>query len=205
MYAKNVLNSIHASAVMGRRVQVLAANLSEVLSKSRSVLDVGCGDGSISKTIQSYKPGLEFSGIDVFLRPSVSIPAHVYDGEKIPYPDASFDFVTIVDVLHHTDDPTLVLRECVRVAKKGVVLKDHLVSGFGAWGTLRFLDWIGNFGHDVRLPYNYLTKDEWKIAFENAGCESSVWKSELNFFPFPFSLAFDRSLHFISMLEPKSR
>ena len=159
MYAKNVLNSIHASAVMGRRVQVLAANMSELLPKSGSVLDVGCGDESISKkTIHSYKPGLEFSGIDVFLRPSVSIPARVYDGEKIPYPDASFDFVTIVDVFHHTDDPTLVLGECVRVAKKGVVLKDHLVSGGGACGTLCLMDCISNCGHGARLPYKYLTK-----------------------------------------------
>ena len=202
MYAKNVLNSIHASAVMGRRVRVLAANIAELLPESGSVLDVGCGDGSISHTIQSHRPGLEFSGIDVFLRPRVYIPALVFDGQTIPYRDASFDFVTIVDVLHHTDDPKSLLRECIRVAKKGVIIKDHLVAGIGAWYTLRLMDWVGNRGHDVRLPYNYFTKDKWETTFNGSGCESVLWKSKLSLYPFPFSLIFDRSLHFISILKP---
>ena len=31
--------------------------------------------------------------------------------------------------------------------------------------TLAFMDWVGNKGHDVRLPYNYLSKAEWTAVF----------------------------------------
>ena len=34
-----------------------------------TVLDVGCGDGSIAQAIMALKPQLNFQGIDVLLRP----------------------------------------------------------------------------------------------------------------------------------------
>ena len=166
---KQILNGVHNSAVFKRRVRVLSNLLAAEMPSGDTVLDVGCGDGSIAVAIQSQAPHLKFSGIDVFLRPQVAIPAVVYDGVTIPHADNSFDWVTIVDVLHHTDDPAAVLAECVRVARKGVVIKDHLREGIAAQETLRFMDWVGNRGHDVRLPYNYLSKAEWHAAFDKIG------------------------------------
>ena len=29
------------------------------------------------------------------------------------------------------------------------------------------MDWVGNRGHDVRLPYNYLSKAEWNAIFDS--------------------------------------
>lgn len=48
-----------------------------------------------------------------------------------------------------------------RVARRGVVIKDHLREGPLAGPTLRLMDWVGNRGHDVRLPYNYLSRRKW--------------------------------------------
>ena len=152
---KQALNAVHARMVFGRRIRVLSEHIAAQLSGG-SVLDVGCGDGTLAQAVMHLKPETQFQGIDVFLRPTVAIPAQVYDGQTIPFADNSFDWVTICDVLHHTDDPAAVLAECARVARRGVVIKDHLREGLFAGPTLRFMDWVGNRGHDVRLPYNYL-------------------------------------------------
>jgi SAM-dependent methyltransferase len=201
-FYKQILNSAHDVTVFQRRVRVLAEHLAAELDAPGTVLDVGCGDGSIASAIMALKPGLSFRGIDVMLRPQSAIPATVYDGNHIPFADRSFDWVTIVDVLHHTDDPAKVLAECSRVARRGVVIKDHLREGFGARETLRLMDWVGNRGHDVRLPYNYLSKAEWDVIFGRIGVSPVTWSEDLGLYPPPFSLAFDRNLHFVATVTP---
>jgi SAM-dependent methyltransferase len=205
-FYKQILNSAHDIAVFQRRVRVLAEHLAAALDdEPATALDVGCGDGSIASAIMALKPGLIFSGIDVMLRPHSAITATVYDGDHIPFADRSFDWVTIVDVLHHTDDPAKVLAECSRVARCGVVIKDHLREGFGARETLMLMDWVGNRGHDVRLPYNYLSKAEWDAIFGRIGVAPVSWSEDLGLYPPPFSLAFDRNLHFVATVKPTGR
>lgn len=202
--AKQALNSIHTAAVFNRRIRVLAGHLANHLGGG-TVLDVGCGDGTLARAVMSIKPELTFSGIDVFLRPSVAIPAQVYDGVTIPHPDDAFDWVTIVDVLHHTDNPAAVLAECARVARCGVVIKDHFRDGLLADQTLRFMDWVGNRGHDVRLPYNYLSSAEWNAVFREIGVETLRLDPRLNIYPAPFTAVFDRRLHFVATVRKTSR
>jgi SAM-dependent methyltransferase len=201
MSFKGVLNNVHSVAVMGRRVERLSRALSVVFESGGSVLDVGCGDGSVAFAVQSLRADLSFSGVDVFLRPKIVIPAAVYNGKTIPYEDGAFDYVMIVDVLHHTDDPAALLTECLRVAKYGAVVKDHILSGFAASVTLRFMDWVGNRGHDVRLPYNYLDQKGWQDVFDAAGGTVVYWNDRLELYPVPFSWVFDRSLHFVGYVR----
>ena len=101
-------------------------------------------------------------------------------------------------MLHHTDDPGAVLAECARVARRGVVIKDHLREGWLAGPTLRLMDWVGNRGHDVRLPYNYLSRQEWNAIFARLGLAPLRWEQSLGIYPAPFGLIFDRSLHFVA-------
>ncbi len=198
---KQLLNRVHDAAVFKRRVRVLSHLLAEELNAGATVLDVGCGDGTIATAIMALRPGLKFEGVDVMLRPTVAIPAKAYDGVTMPFELKSFDWVTIVDVLHHTDDPAVVLRECGRVARLGVVIKDHLREGIGAESTLRLMDWVGNRGHDVRLPYNYLSRQEWDATLAEAGLRPVTWRQKLSLYPKPFDLAFDRDLHFIATVS----
>lgn len=198
---KRLLNTIHDRAVFRRRVHVLSALLADALGASGTVLDLGCGDGSIAAAIMARKPGLRFRGIDVLVRPQTLIPVERFDGWTIPAEDGSVDWVTIVDVLHHTDDPARLVAEAARVARNGIVIKDHLREGFGAYATLRLMDWVGNKGHDVRLPYNYLARAEWEVMFGKLGLAKTSWNERLALYPFPAGLLFDRRLHFIAMLR----
>ena len=201
---KSLLNAVHNSAVFNRRVQVLARHLAEAIPGPGRVLDLGSGDGSIAVALMQLRPDLGVEGVDVMLRPRTQIPVTRYDGVTLPFEDRSFDFVTIVDVLHHTADPAAVLAEGARVARNGVVLKDHLLEGFLAGATLRFMDWVGNRGHDVVLPYNYLSRDGWRQAFERAGVTPVSTKDRLGLYPAPFSWGFDRRLHFVTLLKRRS-
>lgn len=198
---KKFLNAAHDVVVFQRRVRVLLQCLLAELGQSGSVLDLGCGDGSLAKAIMERRPNLRFRGIDVLVRPRTAIPVELFDGVTIPAADQSYDWVTIVDVLHHTDNPGRLVSEAARVARKGVVIKDHLREGFAARQTLRVMDWVGNKGHNVRLPYNYLSRQEWDALFAQAGVSPLTWRTELSLYPFPATLLFDRGLHFVATLR----
>jgi SAM-dependent methyltransferase len=201
--AKDVLNATHAKLVFGRRVGVLTDVLAMTIPKDARVLDVGTGDGSIAANIMKQRMDLSIEGVDVFERPTTHIPVTVFDGIHLPFGDQSFDCVLFVDVLHHTDDASVLVREAARVSNGSVVIKDHLLEGMFAGPTLRFMDWVGNRGHDVVLPYNYLPRSKWDKIFGGAGLQVDSWRGELGLYPDPASWLFDRRLHFVARLTKR--
>lgn len=200
----SVLGKAHEKLVFSRRSRVLSEKLAALLPANARVLDVGCGDGTIAVLIKGKRPDVTIEGIDVLVRPHAKIPVTKYDGVNIPFEDNSFDAVIFVDVLHHTDNPALMLKEANRVAKTAVILKDHLRNGFLAGSTLRVMDWVGNAHHGVRLPYNYWKKNQWDDAFVTLGLCAEHWDEKLGLYPAPATWLFDRGLHFVARLEAKA-
>ena len=195
------IGALHQDLVFDRRVQVLSAALCALMPQGATVLDIGCGSGMIARMIGEQRPDLSISGIDVLVRPETHIPVEAFDGRRIPRPDGDVDVVMFVDVLHHTDDPELLLREAARVARQAIVLKDHTKDGLLAGPTLRFMDWVGNAHHGVRLPYNYWPERRWRSAFQRLELRPAEWIDRLDLYPWPASLVFGRSLHFVARLE----
>jgi ubiquinone/menaquinone biosynthesis C-methylase UbiE len=148
------LDSIHGGFIHKLRLRVLSDCLGEVLLENGSVLDMECGDGRLALLIQSKRPDITITGIDLLVRSTAAIPVMEFNGKHIPFFDGSFDVVTIIDVLQDTMDPMILLREAVRVARIGVVSKDHLRQGVLASQTLRLMDWVGNARHSVALYCN---------------------------------------------------
>jgi ubiquinone/menaquinone biosynthesis C-methylase UbiE len=190
----------HQRLVFNRRADMLAARLAPLFPPNASVLDIGCGDGTIDQQILNRRPDVSIAGVDLFVRPSSRISVIVFDGNNIPYRDASFDVAMFVDVLHHTKDPEVLLRQAKRVAKKSIVIKDHFRNGFLADTTLRVMDWVGNAAHGVALPYNYWSREDWTAAFQSLSLEPDEIVTQLSLYPMPASLIFDRGLHFIARL-----
>lgn len=199
--AKTALNKMHGALVFRRRVRILADLLQSEIPTGTHILDVGTGDGSIAASIVLKRPDLIIEGLDVLVRPNTHIAVAAFDGAHIPFDDASVDLVSFVDVLHHTDAPLILLREAARVARRYVLIKDHLRDGLFAAQILRFMDWVGNYGHDVVLPYNYLRSADWHRLFREASLELKDWNANLKLYPFPTSMLFDRRLHFIALLS----
>jgi SAM-dependent methyltransferase len=196
----SLLEWIHGGYVHNRRVRVLARELSARMPAHGRILDVGCGDGLLAALIQNAKPGTTLTGIDVLVRSGAHIPVQKFDGKTIPFPDASFEALMFVDVLHHTDDPAILLREAARVTRHSIVIKDHTLDGLAAAATLRFMDRIGNRRHNVVLPHNYWPKQKWLDTFASLGLSVQVWKSKLGLYPPPVDFLFGRSLHFLAQV-----
>jgi SAM-dependent methyltransferase len=191
---------LHDKLVFSRRAKVLATEFATVLPDALTVLDVGCGDGLIDRLICQQRPELSITGVDVLVRPQTHIAVQQFDGVHLPFEDKSFDVVLFTDVLHHTEDPEVLLREAKRVARLALVLKDHTKEGFLAYLTLRFMDWVGNARHGVALPYNYWTHSRWMSALRSLGLTVQFWKGALGLYPRPARWLFDRRLHFVARI-----
>src|SRR5215213_8603621 len=100
-----------------RRIWVLSRALAKAIPGRGTVLDIGSGDGQLASVLMQLRPDLKIQGVDVVPRRKTLIPISQYDGVTLPFDDRSFDYVTIVDVLHHTPDPAVVLAEASRVAR----------------------------------------------------------------------------------------
>jgi SAM-dependent methyltransferase len=200
-----VVDRLHGEVVFGRRVRVLSAKLATVIGDGASVLDVGCGDGSVARSLLERRPDVTIEGVDVLVRPVTHIPVTAFDGSTLPFEDDSFDEVMFVDVLHHTEDPRVLIAEARRVARNRIIIKDHVVSGLGAVATLRLMDRVGNARHGISLPYNYWRERQWLECFEALDLEVELWQGSLGLYPVPARFVFDRHLHVLCRLATRSR
>lgn len=199
---ENLAVKAHRKILMGRRVHQISKNISELIPVGvNSVLDVGAGTGEMAFAINNFRPELTMSGVDVYIRPKTFIPVTKYDGNRLPFDDDSFDAVITIDVLHHCDDPFAVLKECARVSKRFVIIKDHVSDNSYDEKVLQFMDWVGNSAHGVSLPYNYLSSSDWKLAFAGARLKVVNNINQLNLYPMPFGYIFGGSLHCLYLLK----
>lgn len=116
--------------LMGRwsvRLAPLFAEFARVADGAR-VLDVGCGTGSLVRTLVSMTRRSEIVGLDPvapfveYARRQVKDPRvsfEVGDAQALPYPPASFDCALSLLVFHFIPDADQAAREMRRVTRQG--------------------------------------------------------------------------------------
>jgi SAM-dependent methyltransferase len=187
-----------------RRSRVLAERLSQLIPMRASVLDLGCGDGRVARQLSRLRPDLTLQGMDVHLRPTAAIAVQPFDGQTIPLASAQLDFVLLCDVLHHATDLLALLGEARRVARRGIVLKDHIAESAWDHAQLALMDGAGNPA-SVAQPHNYLSEAEWRLLWERVGLKlTGPLLRSLGLYPAPFDRMFGRGLHFVARLEPRA-
>jgi SAM-dependent methyltransferase len=172
-----------------------------VPADANTILDLGCGDGTLAHGMTRYRPDLDLRGIEINARPATAIPVTEFDGETLPFEDGSKDVVMMVDMLHHTENPHRILREAARVARRAVIVKDHLSDPWLGTPRLRLMDWAGNVGHGVALRNRYWSRDQWREAFARVGLVETERRERLGLYPGPARWLFETGLHFVSRLE----
>ena len=200
----DAIGTLHDRLVINRRVDILSSWFARLAPSSLQILDVGCGDGLLAATLCAKRPDLNIRGLDALARENTHTPVSVFDGCRIPFNDDSFDAVLFSDVLHHTSDPALLLREAKRVARQWLLIKDHYRKGLGAAQRLRFMDWVGNARFGVALPYNYWSENQWQQAWQQIGLQPEELVTRLRLYPAPADWIFGAQLHFLVRLRKRA-
>jgi SAM-dependent methyltransferase len=96
--------------------------------RGRSVLEIGCGAGV--DLARFARGGANVTGVDIaaaaidlaranFAQQGLSGRFDVADGERLPFPDHTFDLVYAHGVVQYTANPQKLVDECRRVLKPG--------------------------------------------------------------------------------------
>ncbi|MEA2376767.1 MAG: hypothetical protein QOD13_674 [Thermoleophilaceae bacterium] len=87
------------------------------------VLDLGCGAGGSVDLFRSLEPRVQWTGADIAHSPEVAERTRddaefvTFDGEQLPFADASFDLVYCKQVLEHVQRPRPLIAEVARVLR----------------------------------------------------------------------------------------
>lgn len=156
-----------------RKVALLSQYFST--KTTHSLLDFGCGDLSLARSLSEAFPKLSITGIDVvdFKAAYPSVRFVQYSGQKIPFPNKSFDTVLSYHVLHHTDDPEKYFKECARVAKKRILLVEPIVRHPFELPFMKLTDWFFNVwkSRSIDMPFYFLSEKQWNEIFNKYGLQ----------------------------------
>ncbi|MFC1545439.1 class I SAM-dependent methyltransferase [Gemmatimonadota bacterium] len=140
-------------------------------------LDIGTGKGSL--TLELARQGIDVATIDldpeeqqlaVYLAREEglehSIEFVVGDGARLPWPDAHFGWVGMLDVLHHLEEADPVLDEMLRVVRPGgtIMVSDFSEPGFEVIARVHREE-------GGEHPRTAATVDSAQIRLIGAGCE----------------------------------
>lgn len=111
------------------------AVVSELVPEGVSLLDVGCGDGSLLEYLVAVKNvdgrGIELSqkGVNAGVARGLSVIQGDADADLQTYPDDAFDYVVLSQTLQATNEPRRVLEQLLRIGRRAVVS----FPNFGHW------------------------------------------------------------------------
>ena len=126
------------------------------IPKGASVLDLGCGDGSLLQYLKSERDvrgyGVEISdaGIIECIQNGVNVIQNDLDSGLSDFESNSFDYVILSQTLQATRHTEPLIQEMLRVGREGIVS----FPNFGYWKN-RLDVLFGNMPVSKELPYQW--------------------------------------------------
>jgi methionine biosynthesis protein MetW len=126
------------------------------IPKGASVLDLGCGDGSLLRYLRETRHvrgyGVEISDLDIVscIANGVNVIQNDLDAGLSDFEDNSFDFVILSQTLQATRHTEALIQEMLRVGREGIVS----FPNFGYWRS-RLNVMLGNMPVSRELPYQW--------------------------------------------------
>ena len=148
------------------------AAIADWIAPNSQVLDLGCGDGSFLKYLQTQKPvhtyGVEIDDTRVLacVQKGLNVIQQNLEGGLALFEDASFDTVVLSQTLQTIHKTETILREVVRVGKECIVS----FPNFGHWSH-RLAVGLGHMPVSKSLPYQWYNTPNVRVLtvadFEN--------------------------------------
>ena len=120
-----------SSVLANRRLTEAVVAVSNL--DGRSVLDIGCGDGTYTVELKVERMLRSIVGADPNVpalaaaraRSSPALAFVAASAYALPFADDAFEVGQLRGVLHHMDDPSAALREALRVCRSVVVIEPN--------------------------------------------------------------------------------
>lgn len=130
----------------------------------KKVLDVGCGNGVVSKVLMETLH-LDLFGTDILDYRKEKIPFRKMEPSRLPFENLAFDYVLFNDCLHHCEQIEALLLEGKRVGKQ------LLIFEVKAGPLFRFFDVVLNSFYHSGMPHpkNFKSSEEWCALFDRLG------------------------------------
>lgn len=148
--------------------------------RDRRILDVGCGAGNMAHHLAHYG---HVVGVDPYPKPLAvarqrGLEVHQASATELPFPDAEFDLVTLLDTVEHIAAEDAAFAECHRVLKpSGKLLM-----------TVPALMWLWSQNDVLNAHQRRYTLSELRQKLQRHGFRV-LHASYNNFFIFPLAAA----------------
>jgi methionine biosynthesis protein MetW len=126
------------------------------IPQGSSVLDLGCGDGSLlrflreTREVRGYGVEISDENVAACIANNVNVIQNDLESGIADFEDQSFDFVILSQTLQATRHTDALMKEIIRVGREGIVS----FPNFGYWKN-RLQVMLGNMPVSDEMPYQW--------------------------------------------------
>ncbi len=167
---------------MSRTHSILASFAPLIQPRSR-ILDIGAGKGLLAEEM-ARQFDARVTLVDIAQYNQSRLPLTVCDSRALAFANRSFDYALLSFVLHHSQNPAMILREALRVAHQVIVIENDVQGTVRRWIT-RIIDSYPALRFGTPVCYITQSQEEWLKMFATLPVQARViseFSSEYGFF-----------------------